>query len=80
MRCTTLAATRRLLVPLEVVEHWYSPPSGMYRQPGWRDMGLDVEELRATGAASMVWGDADAIREQSEQRRERSGCRPIARG
>jgi alkanesulfonate monooxygenase SsuD/methylene tetrahydromethanopterin reductase-like flavin-dependent oxidoreductase (luciferase family) len=35
--------------------------------------GLDVQVLRAAGAASVVWGDADAMCEQIEQRRERLG-------
>jgi alkanesulfonate monooxygenase SsuD/methylene tetrahydromethanopterin reductase-like flavin-dependent oxidoreductase (luciferase family) len=35
--------------------------------------GLDVQVLRAAGAASVLWGDADAICEQLEQRRERLG-------
>ena len=35
--------------------------------------GLDVQSLRAAGAASVLWGDADAMCEQLEQRRERLG-------
>jgi alkanesulfonate monooxygenase SsuD/methylene tetrahydromethanopterin reductase-like flavin-dependent oxidoreductase (luciferase family) len=35
--------------------------------------GLDVQALRAAGAASVLWGDADAMCEQLEQRRERLG-------
>jgi len=35
--------------------------------------GLDVQALRAAGVASVVWGDADAMCEQFEQRRERLG-------
>jgi hypothetical protein len=35
--------------------------------------GLDVEALRAAGAASVLWGDADAMCEQLEQRRQRLG-------
>jgi alkanesulfonate monooxygenase SsuD/methylene tetrahydromethanopterin reductase-like flavin-dependent oxidoreductase (luciferase family) len=35
--------------------------------------GLDVQMLRAEGAASVVWGDADAMCEQLERRRERLG-------
>jgi alkanesulfonate monooxygenase SsuD/methylene tetrahydromethanopterin reductase-like flavin-dependent oxidoreductase (luciferase family) len=35
--------------------------------------GLDVHALRAAGAASALWGDADAMCEQLEQRRERLG-------
>jgi alkanesulfonate monooxygenase SsuD/methylene tetrahydromethanopterin reductase-like flavin-dependent oxidoreductase (luciferase family) len=33
--------------------------------------GLDVQALRAAGAASVLWGDADAMCEQLEQRREK---------
>jgi alkanesulfonate monooxygenase SsuD/methylene tetrahydromethanopterin reductase-like flavin-dependent oxidoreductase (luciferase family) len=35
--------------------------------------GLDVEAMRAAGAASVLWGDADAMCEQLEQRREKLG-------
>jgi Luciferase-like monooxygenase len=35
--------------------------------------GLDVQALRAAGAASVLWGDVDAMCEQLEQRRERLG-------
>jgi alkanesulfonate monooxygenase SsuD/methylene tetrahydromethanopterin reductase-like flavin-dependent oxidoreductase (luciferase family) len=35
--------------------------------------GLDVDALRAAGAASVVWGDADAMCEQFERRRETLG-------
>jgi len=35
--------------------------------------GLDVEALRAAGAASVLWGDADAMCEQLVRRRERLG-------
>ncbi len=35
--------------------------------------GVDVQALRAAGAASVLWGDADAMCEQLEQRRERLG-------
>ena len=35
--------------------------------------GLYVQALRAAGAASVLWGDADAMCEQLEQRRERLG-------
>jgi alkanesulfonate monooxygenase SsuD/methylene tetrahydromethanopterin reductase-like flavin-dependent oxidoreductase (luciferase family) len=35
--------------------------------------GLDVQALRAAGAASVLWGDADAMCEQLEQRREKLG-------
>lgn len=35
--------------------------------------GLDVQALRDAGAASVLWGDADAMAEQLEQRRERLG-------
>jgi alkanesulfonate monooxygenase SsuD/methylene tetrahydromethanopterin reductase-like flavin-dependent oxidoreductase (luciferase family) len=35
--------------------------------------GLDVPALQAAGAASVLWGDADAMCEQLEQRRERLG-------
>jgi hypothetical protein len=35
--------------------------------------GLDVQALRSAGAASVVWGDADAMCEQLEQRRTRLG-------
>ena len=35
--------------------------------------GLDVQALRDAGAASVLWGDADAMCEQLEQRRERLG-------
>jgi hypothetical protein len=35
--------------------------------------GLDVQSLRAAGAASVVWGDADAMCEQLMRRRERLG-------
>jgi alkanesulfonate monooxygenase SsuD/methylene tetrahydromethanopterin reductase-like flavin-dependent oxidoreductase (luciferase family) len=35
--------------------------------------GLDVQALRAAGAASVVWGDADAMCEQLEQRRDKLG-------
>lgn len=35
--------------------------------------GLDVHALRAAGAASVLWGDADAMCEQLEQRRETLG-------
>jgi alkanesulfonate monooxygenase SsuD/methylene tetrahydromethanopterin reductase-like flavin-dependent oxidoreductase (luciferase family) len=35
--------------------------------------GLDVQALRAAGAASVLWGDADAMSEQLEQRREKLG-------
>jgi alkanesulfonate monooxygenase SsuD/methylene tetrahydromethanopterin reductase-like flavin-dependent oxidoreductase (luciferase family) len=35
--------------------------------------GLDVEALRSAGAASVLWGDADAMCEQLEERRERLG-------
>lgn len=35
--------------------------------------GLDVQALRDAGAASVLWGDSDAMCEQLEQRRERHG-------
>jgi alkanesulfonate monooxygenase SsuD/methylene tetrahydromethanopterin reductase-like flavin-dependent oxidoreductase (luciferase family) len=35
--------------------------------------GLDVQALRAAGAASVLWGDADAMCEQLERRREKLG-------
>jgi len=35
--------------------------------------GLDVQALRAAGAASVLWGDADAMCEQLEERREKLG-------
>jgi alkanesulfonate monooxygenase SsuD/methylene tetrahydromethanopterin reductase-like flavin-dependent oxidoreductase (luciferase family) len=35
--------------------------------------GLDVQALRTAGAASVLWGDADAMCEQLELRRERLG-------
>ncbi len=35
--------------------------------------GLDVQALRSAGAASVLWGDVDAMCEQLEQRRERLG-------
>jgi hypothetical protein len=35
--------------------------------------GLDVQALRAAGAASVLWGDADAMSELLERRRERLG-------
>lgn len=35
--------------------------------------GLDVQALRAAGAASVLWGDADAMCEQLERRRDRLG-------
>jgi alkanesulfonate monooxygenase SsuD/methylene tetrahydromethanopterin reductase-like flavin-dependent oxidoreductase (luciferase family) len=35
--------------------------------------GLDAHALRAAGAASVLWGDADAMCEQLEQRREKLG-------
>jgi alkanesulfonate monooxygenase SsuD/methylene tetrahydromethanopterin reductase-like flavin-dependent oxidoreductase (luciferase family) len=35
--------------------------------------GLDVQALRAAGAASVLWGDADAMCEQLEVRREKLG-------
>ncbi|MGH7760228.1 MAG: LLM class flavin-dependent oxidoreductase [Candidatus Dormibacteraceae bacterium] len=35
--------------------------------------GLDVQALRAAGAPSVLWGDADAMSEQLEQRREKLG-------
>ena len=35
--------------------------------------GLDVKALRAANAASVLWGDADAMGEQLEQRREKLG-------
>jgi alkanesulfonate monooxygenase SsuD/methylene tetrahydromethanopterin reductase-like flavin-dependent oxidoreductase (luciferase family) len=41
--------------------------------PWLAKQGLDVQALRAAGAASVLWGDADAMSEQLEQRRERLG-------
>jgi alkanesulfonate monooxygenase SsuD/methylene tetrahydromethanopterin reductase-like flavin-dependent oxidoreductase (luciferase family) len=35
--------------------------------------GLDANALRAAGAASVLWGDADAMCEQLERRREKLG-------
>ncbi|HEX3507478.1 MAG TPA: hypothetical protein VHW94_03735, partial [Candidatus Dormibacteraeota bacterium] len=35
--------------------------------------GLDTNALRAAGAASVLWGDADAMCEQLERRREKLG-------
>ena len=35
--------------------------------------GLDAQALRAAGAASVLWGDADAMSEQLERRREKLG-------
>jgi hypothetical protein len=35
--------------------------------------GLDVQALRSADAASVLWGDADAMSEQLERRRERLG-------
>ncbi len=35
--------------------------------------GLDAQALRAAGAASVLWGDADAMCEQLERRRDKLG-------
>ena len=41
--------------------------------PWLASQGLDVQALRTVGAASVLWGDADAMCEQLELRRERLG-------